>query len=118
MSKMKKPPMAGGDGDLGHYKAQTLDQVDAVKPNHHLIGAEMTKKFLSNYELPKDQIDKVITCTLCHCDFEPYVLKTLEEKIVAITGTLLHFQSIFICYFSKFIPNIRWINLLFYGKQN
>lgn len=90
--------------DLGHFKAKTLDQVDAVKPDHHLVGAEMAKIFLSKYRLPKDQVDKVINCILCHRGSEPYIPKTLEEKIVAVADTLSHFQSIFYLLFFKIYP--------------
>ena len=90
--------------DLGHFKAKTLDQVDAVKPDHHLVGAKMAKKFLSKYKLPKDQVDKIINCILCHRGSEPYAPKKLEEKIVAVADTLSHFQSIFYLLFFKIYP--------------
>jgi HD superfamily phosphodiesterase len=90
--------------DLGHFKAKTLDEIDVVKPNHHLVGAKMAEKFLLKYKLPKDQVDKVINCIICHRGSHPYIPTNIEEKIVAVADTLSHFQSIFYLLFFKIYP--------------
>lgn len=91
--------------DLGHFAAKTLDDVDKVKADHHLVGAQMAEKFLQKYNLPADQLAKIKSCILCHRAKEPYIPKSIEEKIVVVADTLSHFQSIFYLLYFKIYPN-------------
>lgn len=91
--------------DLGHFKAKTLADVDLVKPNHHIVGAEMAEDFLRQYNLPKEMLEKIKRAILCHRGSEPYSPETIEEKIVTVSDTLSHFQSIFFLVYFKIYPN-------------
>lgn len=91
--------------DLGHLRAKTLEEVDLVKPDHHITGAKMAKNILANYDIDKDTVEKIIRCVLCHRVKDEYQPETIEEKIVAVADTLSHFHSVFfLCYF-KVYPN-------------
>lgn len=91
--------------DLGHFAAKTLDEVNAVKPNHHINGAEMADEILKKYDISKSDIEKIKKCILCHRCKDPHVPQTLEEKIVAVADTLSHFKSIFYLVYFKVYPN-------------
>lgn len=91
--------------DLGHFAAKTLDEVDLVKPDHHIAGAKMAEEILKKYNLPKSEIEKIKKCILCHRGSEPHIPQTIEEKIVACADTLSHFKSIFYLAYFKIYPN-------------
>jgi putative nucleotidyltransferase with HDIG domain len=91
--------------DLGHFAAKTLEDVDKVKPNHHLVGSEMAEKLLTEYDLPREMIDKIKRCILCHRALPEYTPETIEEKIVAVADTLSHFESVFYLAYFKVYPN-------------
>lgn len=91
--------------DLGHFKAKTLDEVNIIKPKHHIVGAEMAEKILQKYHLPKKMIEDIKKCILCHRGSEPYIPQTIEEKIVAVADTLSHYESIFYLVYFKIYPN-------------
>ena len=90
--------------DLGHFRAKTLEQVDEVKPDHHLAGAEMAKKLLQKYDLSDEKIQKIVRCVQRHRATASYMPETIEEKIVAVADTLSHFQSIFYLIYFKIYP--------------
>lgn len=90
--------------DLGHFRAKTLDQVDAVKPDHHLAGAEMAEELLQKYDLSDNKVQKIIRCIQRHRVTGTYIPETIEEKIVAVADTLSHFQSIFYLIYFKIYP--------------
>jgi len=90
--------------DLGHLVARTLDEVDSVKADHHLVGEKMAQKMLEPYNLPKEKQDKIARAILCHRAKEPYLPQTIEEKIVAVADTLSHFESIFYLAYFKIYP--------------
>jgi len=90
--------------DLGHLVAITLDEVDSVKADHHLVGEKMAQKMLEPYNLPKEKQAKIARAILCHRAKEPYLPQTIEEKIVAVADTLSHFESIFYLAYFKIYP--------------
>lgn len=90
--------------DLGHLTAKTLAEIDTVKIDHHITGAKMAEKMLENYQLPRETVEKILNCILCHRAKEPHVPQAIEEKIVAVADTLSHFQSIFYLTYFKIYP--------------
>lgn len=103
--------------DLGHFKAKTLEEVDLVKPDHHIVGAEMAEQILEKFDLPKVMIEKIKKCILCHRSKEPYIPQTIEEKIVAVADTLSHFESIFYLVYFKIYPNDSLDNYVLTQKE-
>jgi len=91
--------------DLGHLTARTLEEVDLVKPDHHINGAKMAEEILKKYDLPKETTEKIANCILTHRAKEPHIPQTIEEKIVAVADTLAHFHSIFYLVYFKVYPN-------------
>lgn len=91
--------------DLGHFAAKTLDEVDLVKPDHHLNGAKVAEDLLKKYDISQDEIEKIKKCILCHRGSPPHIPQTIEEKIVACADTLSHYRSIFYLFYFKIYPN-------------
>ena len=98
--------------DLGHLKAKTLDEVNKVKPDHHIVGAEMAEDFLKQFNLPPETITKIKYCILCHRGAEPHTPNTIEERIVCASDTLSHYNSIFYLSYFKIYPNDSLIQMV------
>lgn len=90
--------------DLGHLRARTLAEVDAVKPDHHIVGADMAMVILKEYNLPANTLEKIRKCVLAHRAKDSYQPETIEEKIVAVADTLSHFHSVFYLAYFKVYP--------------
>jgi len=90
--------------DLGHLRAKTLEEVDLVKPDHHIVGAKMAEDELAHYNLAPEILEKIKKCVLRHRARPDYQPETIEEKIVAVADTLSHFHSIFYLVYFKVYP--------------
>ena len=90
--------------DIAHYYAKDAKEILAIKANHHIDGANIAEKFLKDFKVDLEEIEKIKNCVLCHRNKKPYVPKTIEEKIVAVADTMSHFGSIFYFTYFKFLP--------------
>ena len=91
--------------DIAHYYARDGKEIFEIKKNHHIKGAKIAEDFLKSYKLNKEEILKIKNCVLRHRNKEPYVARSLEEKIVVVADTLSHFESIFYFTYFKFSPD-------------
>jgi HD superfamily phosphodiesterase len=90
--------------DIAHYYAKNDNEILAVKPTHHIDGANIAEKLLKNCSVSEEEIKKIKNCILCHRNNQPYIPKTIEEKIVTVADTMSHFGSIFYFTYFKFHP--------------
>lgn len=70
--------------------------------NHHLGSAKVAEIILKDLGYPKDRMNKVIQCVICHSAKGEYIPKTIEEKIIANADAMAHFDS-FLNLFDHFI---------------
>lgn len=91
--------------DIAHYYARNGREILKVKKTHHLNGAKIAEKFLKQYNLKREEVEKITNCILKHRNHPPYTARTLEEKIVVVADTLSHFGSIFYLTYFKFHPS-------------
>jgi len=62
--------------------------------NHHIHGASMAEKLLSDSGLPEGKIKKVSLCILNHRGSSPGKRESLEEKILASADAMSHFTEL------------------------
>jgi len=91
--------------DIAHYYAKSSREILAVKASHHIDGANIAEEFLKDYNVTKEEIEKIKNCILCHRNKKPFIPKTLEEKVVTVADTMSHFGSIFYLTYFKFHPD-------------
>lgn len=82
-----------------------IKKLRGEKGDHHIFGAQEAEQILVSFGYPKDRIDKVKGCILCHSSDEKYSPKTIEEKIVACADGLSLFDNfldiVYIAYVNK-----------------
>lgn len=80
-----------------HDIARSLNREDVkefVKENnHHIEGAEQSKKFLKELGYDDEFIEKVAHCVLAHRGRAKPNPETLEAKIVACADAMAHFDT-------------------------
>lgn len=59
---------------------------------HHVYGAEIAEKILTNYHYPKDKIERVRRCILNHRGSKDLPRTTIEEEIIADADVIAHFD--------------------------
>jgi len=75
-----------------HDYASLLDIKNAAR--HHLVGAELAEKILSELGLPRKKIEAVKECILTHRGSVKRKKKTLEAKILASADAMSHFYFV------------------------
>ena len=98
--------------DISKYYSKNRREISRVDELHHTVerfhhidSANLAERFLKNYNLTREEIDKIKNCILRHRNSKPYKAKTLEEKIIAVADTLSHLTSIFYLTYFKFFPD-------------
>ena len=77
---------------LLHDLAGILDYT--LHDEHHIYGAELAEKILSNYNFPIEKIEKVKLCILNHRGSRKNDLKSNEEKCIASADAMAHITEI------------------------
>jgi uncharacterized protein len=62
--------------------------------DHHVYGAKMAEKLLSDLNFPIEKIEKVKQCVLSHRGSLNYKRYGLEEKILASADAMSHFSEL------------------------
>jgi len=91
--------------DFSYYQAKNKVGFDNRRKIHHIESAESASSILSKYQLTKEEIEQIKGCILAHRNSPPYLSRTIEEKIVAVSDTLSHFGSVFYFTYFKFYPD-------------
>jgi len=71
-----------------------VGSVSGDPANHHISGAKMAEKFLSNLNYPKEKIEKVKHCIFSHRASQKIKRETKEAQIVADADALAHYDDI------------------------
>lgn len=85
--------------DIG--RALKRNQFEAEN-DHHLVGAEETRKILESLSLSNKFIEKVVHCVLTHRGRKGPEPESLEAEIVACADAMAHFDT-FLDVFSFFL---------------
>lgn len=64
------------------------------REQHHIYGAEIAEKLLTELNYPKDRIEKVKNCVLNHRGSKDRPRNTIEEQCVADADVIAHFDCI------------------------
>ena len=64
------------------------------RDQHHIYGAEIAEKLLTELDYPKDRIEKVKKCVLNHRGSKDRPRNTIEEQCVADADVIAHFDCI------------------------
>jgi uncharacterized protein len=83
---------------------------------HHIIGAERAGKILTEYNYPKDKIEKIKLCILNHRSSVENIKNSIEEICVADADAIIHIKeigSLFYAAYKEMHKNIeegqKWI---------
>ena len=64
------------------------------RDKHHIYGAEIAEKLLSQYGYPKEKIEQVKNCVLNHRGSQDRPRNTIEEQCIADADVMAHFDCI------------------------
>lgn len=90
--------------DFSYYHVKDKSAFDNQRKIHHIESAKLAGDILSKHRLTVGEIGQIKSCILSHRNSPPYLAKTIEEKIVAVSDTLSHFGSVFYFTYLKFYP--------------
>jgi HD superfamily phosphodiesterase len=90
--------------DISKYFIKNKLETKKHHATHHFSSYSFAKKFLKQYNLEDEIIEKIAQCVLRHRNSSPYEARTLEEKIVVVADTLSHFTGVFYFTHFKFHP--------------
>ena len=86
----------GGDKEVILISAWLHDIGSIIegRENHHITGAKIARKKLSEFDYPENKIQLVEKCILHHRGSRDDKRESLEEKIVAEADVLSNFDNI------------------------
>lgn len=74
--------------DIAAIKDKKLDK------EHHLHGAKMAEEILNKTALPREKIDKIMSCILSHRASKKIKRQSLEAEILASADAMSHFSEL------------------------